>query len=148
MRQMISVGTAIAIAVVGSSCNGADGTGPGLPDIVGTYNATAYEYTLLSEPDSTWDLVNDGGIAIVLTVTPSATFTTTSSLQGFPDLVETWTIHIVGDELTLEGTPTLSGTFHLNGNTLTINLQSGVTYDFFGNGTQDPSTARIVFERD
>ena len=129
-------------------CGDGDGTGPDLSDLAGTYTASEFTFILIANPSTEYDLVTDGGASFDLVIEADGNYTMTGHFPGFPDEVDAGTIVLDGDQITLDGIDPISGTFTLNGSTLTIIIPSGAEFDFDDDGSDDPAGARLVFQRD
>lgn len=119
-----------ALAVAGG-CKSEGGTGPSPAQLTGTWEATKIEFTRVSNPSETVDVVPTGGTAtLVLANGGACTFTLVAT--GGPDGVFSGTWSASADELTLDVTgPFFHTTWQfdmtLSANALTL---SGADTDF------------------
>ena len=141
------VGFAFALSAGLQGCGGDDSTGVDLSDLTGSYVATKFEFISVASPSTTFDMVADGGGSFDLTIAANGDYTMTIHFPGFPDEVDTGTITIDGNQITLHGIDPVTGTFTLSGSTLTVNASSGAEFDFDNDGTDDPAGVQLVFQR-
>jgi hypothetical protein len=137
--RYLNLASAITILALGlGACS--DSTSP--EELAGTYDVTVFEFT---NPDSTAEKVDlvDEGAVIEITISAAGAFTI--DVDGD---TETGTITIDGNDVTITvGGDAATGTIDQNGDTVTITLDTGVEFDFDGDGTDDPATLRIVMTR-
>ncbi len=136
----------IALALI-TGCGDGDSTGVSLDDLAGTYAATSFEFRAVGDPTTTYDLVQDGGATIELTVEADADYLLVAQVPGFPDDMESGTLDITGDDITFNSTDVSSGPFSLSGSILTITITSGAEFDFDGDATDEPATVHLVFQK-
>lgn len=138
----------VAAAVVQTACG--DSTGVQVDDLVGTWNATVFEFTNIADPSQKVDAIATGG-SMSMTVTAGGAISLNITFGGMTEST-TGTISVDGSNVTIttdgpaDGDPA-SGTISLSGGTLTINLTSGVEFDFDDDGTDEPATVRIVMQQ-
>ncbi|TFH64663.1 MAG: hypothetical protein E4G90_07640 [Gemmatimonadales bacterium] len=139
-----SIGVLVFAAIVGCS----DSTGVEIADLTGTWNATVVEFTNPANTAVKFELINEGG-SLSLVVAANGDYTLNVLFPGDPVEVQQGTIGIVGNVLTLsetgQGSPT-DFVFTLSGNTLTLTTND-VEFDFDDDGTDEPASLRIVFQR-
>jgi hypothetical protein len=137
------VRTAVAIAAVAALACG-DSLAP--EDIAGTYEATTMVFSSQADPNTTADVLA-AGYSFTIQFNADGTLETTFTIGGSTD-TDSGTYVIDGNDITLniDGDPA-SGTIDRSGDTLTIDLTTGVEFDFDDDGTDDPATLRLVVER-
>ena len=136
---------AAALTLAGTvACN--DSTGVQPEDLAGTWTATSAIFTSTANPPVSLDLIA-AGASLTATIQSSGaiSITTTEPVSGVSD-TDNGTIAVSGTSvtLTIDG-DVVTGTITRDGDTLTLNLSSGVEFDFDDDGTDDPATAIIVF---
>lgn len=137
VRALVAIGT---LALVGMACG--DSTGVEVQDLVGSWNASLYQYTDNANPAQQVDLIVQGA-SFDMTVTADGTVSTllddgvggTSSDSGVltPD----------GTTLTIAGTAYAA---QRAGDVLTLTDTTNA-YDFDSNGSDDPATLMIRMVR-
>ena len=110
------------------------------------YSATKLEFVSVANPADKFDAIQ-AGITIDLSITAGGGYTLTVHQSGSPDDITTGTVVLDGNKITLQSSDPATGTFALHGNTLSFHLTTGVEYDFDMDGTDDPATADVVFQR-
>jgi hypothetical protein len=120
-----------------------DSTGVQLADLAGTWNITLLEFSEVGG-SATVDLIADLSGTATIDIESDGAYTLTVTVQGVPE-TETGTITVVGNEITLAGASDAAlGTISRNGDTVTIDFDAGVEFDFDDDGSDDPATLRIV----
>ncbi|MGD8277612.1 MAG: hypothetical protein PVH00_06275 [Gemmatimonadota bacterium] len=136
---------ALLLAFLPGALACADATGPS-HGLAGTWDAFSAVVTNPADPAETADLVADGwSLRLVIEPTGAVEFAATFAGQTTH---ETGTFATDGTDvtLTLDGDPA-TGTYRLRGDTLTLDLLTGVEWDFEGDGLDEPASLRIVFRR-
>ena len=138
-QRWVALGTACAAV----SCGDA---GPEVPDLTGTWDATEAVMANPAVPGMTADLMALG-LVFTLIIGPDGSAEAHLDLGGERS-VERGTLTLRGQELTLvlDGTAN-EGTWSLNGNRLTLDLKSGIEFDFEGTGLDEPATLLLVLLR-
>ncbi|HWP38708.1 MAG TPA: hypothetical protein VNL18_14275 [Gemmatimonadales bacterium] len=122
-----------------------DTTGVSTDSLVGTWNATKFEFSNPANSAQKADLVALGG-SFTLTIAASGSYTATFQEPGGAAETVTGTISVQGDTLTVsesgQGSPTRFRASR-SGNTLTLD-SSDEEFDFDDNGTEEPARLVIV----
>jgi hypothetical protein len=115
-------------------------------DIVGTWDATSMVFTRVAAPSTSVNFIAMGvDVELVFASGGVVTLTFTEGMDTETD-TGTWTLDGESITLTFDGDPA-TGTVTLDGDTLTVNLATGVEYDFDDDGTDEAATLRIVMTR-
>lgn len=127
-----------AVALVGTACG--DSLSP--EDIAGDYDATVFEFTSVADPTQKIDAVQ-AGFVVTISISPRGLFTYTANGES-----ELGRIEIDGSDvtITLSGGPA-TGTISRSGDTVTMNLTTGIEFDFDDDGNDEEATLRIVMVR-
>ncbi|MEP7325863.1 MAG: lipocalin family protein [Gemmatimonadota bacterium] len=144
-RQLRLVGFLAALTGILPGCT-SDENKVGLMDLVGDYTATKLVFVSVANPSDQFDAIQ-AGITFDLNIASGGDYSITVHSPGDPDDVTTGTVILNGDKITLDSSDPISGTFTLNGNKLTIHITTGAEYDFDGDGTDDPATVDVIFQR-
>jgi len=146
VRRAVLAGVAVGlVAACGSSSST---TGPSLPNIVGTWQATKFEFVKIADPATKVELVAAGGSA-VLVFGANQSFSATLSFPGSQPEVSSGTFTVTATTATITITNTvptqvLNFALVLSGNTLSL-TGGTATFDF---GTGDvPATVNITMTR-
>jgi hypothetical protein len=139
--QKWSTITATALLVAGAAC----GNSVSPEALAGTYDVTVFEFTNQDSTDEKVDLI-DLGATITVTITAGGSLTVET--EGLPGAgTETGTIEVDGSDVTVDFDGDVSsGTIDQSGDTVTIVLNEGVTFDDFEDGDH-PATLRIVMTK-
>ncbi len=134
----------VAATVAGAACG--DATGPSEPDLTGTWKAVSAVATNPADPSATIELL-DVGVSLLLVVSEGGHVESHVSFGGQTQ-VETGTITTSEGtlRLVLGGEPS-EGTYTLRGDTLTVDLRTGVEWDFDGDGLEEPAWLAGVLVR-
>lgn len=135
LARMIYLGVALG----GVACG--DGLAPS--DLAGTWNATAMQY-IDQEDDSRppVDVIAQGA-QFSITFRADGTLETAFT-DGGGTATTSGTYNISGSTIVINDGIARGGTIKRDGDTLTIELFSGVEYDFTGDGSLDPADLRLV----
>ena len=143
----------VAFALLVVSCGGNDGSGPtptndpALAPLVGTWQASSFVHTQVSDASSTADIIGQGGMFRVA-IEASGRYTGTIQLAT-ESRVETGTMRVVGGELVIQPVsppaPEERVRFVVQGSAMTWTGNS--EYDFNLDGIPQASTVRIEFVR-
>jgi hypothetical protein len=126
----------LALATAAAAGCSSDSTGLSLPDIVGTWHATKFEFVAQSSPSTKTDLVTLGGPATVVLRTDN-TFTITLNAPGQQPIVSNGSWTETATTLTIiitSETPAQTVTFTLDVSGSTMSLTGGVATFNFGAG--------------
>ena len=131
----------MAAIVVLAACDG--GTDITVDNLEGTWDATAYVYTSKANPAQSADIVALHKATMLLVVQTNGTTASTFYNGRGSTSSDSGNFNAADGNLTLAGVTYQAA---LDGDRLT--LTSGTAeYDFDGNGSKDPATARISFRR-
>jgi hypothetical protein len=121
-----------------------DGLAPS--ELAGTWNATAMQY-IDQEDDSRppVDVIAQGA-QFSITFRSDGTLETAFTEGGGTETTS-GTYTISGSTIVINDGIARGGTIKRDGNTLTIELFSGIEYDFTGDGSLDPADLRLVLVR-
>ncbi|GEM_PF-2118128 len=154
-RIRIPVLLLLIVVFVGGCDAIADLTGGGddkndnpLDKLVGSWSCTQYVLTSQADDSQSVDLIA-GGLSISISITSEGGFTYYETEQGESPSIDTGTVSVSGDTLwiTSEGDEATYGFLYtLSGNTLTLS-ESQEEYDFNDDGTEEPATGVLTFER-
>jgi hypothetical protein len=160
MRNRLKTWTrfALPILLVGAlavACGDDDETptGPGLDELVGTWDASLLTLTWNAMPSVTVDLVGIGA-TVTLVVNSNGTYSFTVAVPAQPDQVITGDFTLLGGNsfsLTndAEAGVVWTGTFTLSsdGDELTVNVPNVTIFDFDMDGTEDEALLIGEFDR-
>ncbi len=134
----------LAGALVAAGCGD---QGPEVTDLTGRWSATSAVVTNPAVPTQSIELVTLG-LDLTLTIADDGGAETRIAFEGEVD-VERGTIVFNGEAvtLTLDGVPN-HGTWRLAGETLTLDLRSGIEFDFEGSGEDEPALLRLELVRE
>ena len=142
----------VAVLAVAAVAACGDSTGVGdvaeVVDLAGTWNATVVEFTNQANTAEKIDLVAEGA-TLVLTILANGDYTLTIDEPMEAQAVEHGTLAISGNTLTLSETGQGSAddfTLNLSGNTLTLTTDDDA-FDFDDDGTDEPASVRLVFQK-
>jgi hypothetical protein len=136
----------IVAVLAGALAGCGDSTGVEVADLAGSYAATKLEFVSVNNPADTVD-VFQAGVTVDLEIAENGDFELTVHSPGDADEVDTGTVELDGDKITLQSSDPSSGTFSLIGDILRLHLTTGVEFDFDNSGTDDPAEANLVFVR-
>ena len=142
-RFALAAGAALALA-----CSD-DETGPSAASLVGTWDATAAEFYLLSDPAVRVEAISESGATVTVVFEADNSFTVTIVVPGDPDDIWTGTWSMGGDVLTLEPdgiTGEIQFDASLSDDILTLS-GGHVEYDVDDDGTDDEAGLNLVMER-
>lgn len=150
MRVATRVGTVLIAAAMLTACG--DSTAPKgvtLQDLVGTWNATSWQYTDQANAGNKIDLVSEG-TQFTLVVASSGQFTLTEEVAPGFTLVITGNVAVQGSNLVLSD-PAAPGQsyavpFTLVGSVLTI-TDDEESFDFDSDGTEEAATLVQVYQK-
>lgn len=118
------------------ACGSDDPTDVTANDLAGTWIATSFVFTSIDNPSNSVDAIA-AGASFTLSVTDDGHYSATSAAPGNQPDVDQGTLTLEGNAITLNGSDdTISGTYELSGNTLTVHLTGGVEFDFDGTGDE------------
>jgi hypothetical protein len=129
---LVSVLSCLTVACSSSS------TGPTVPNVVGTWNATKAEFIRVANPATKLELIS-AGASVKAVFAADNTFTLTASLPGTQPDVSTGTYTVTTSTLTLNitsNTPAENITFTLSMSGNTMSLTGGTAPFNFGNGDE------------
>jgi hypothetical protein len=115
-----------------------------LSDLVGAWTITTLEFR---EQGGTArvDLIGDRGATATMTVESDGTFSLTVTEPGLPPATDTGTITLSANEIVLAiGGDSSQGTIARDGDTVTMDLDGGVEFDFDEDGVDEAATLRLV----
>lgn len=135
---------ALALPLV-LACGNDGGSGPNVGNLVGTWNATALTFIQVAAPNTQVDAIA-GGAGLSITFNANGSYQTVTSSPGQPNDMSTGTFTVNGSMLTLDelGGSTIMGTYSIVNTVMTVNLTSGIEFDF-GNGGDEPATVQGTF---
>ncbi len=136
--------TAIAVGLVAVACGDATGVDP--EDLVGTWSAFTALATNPADPSETADLLAMGAsVTFIIEATGRI-----ETIFEFQDIVDRdfGTLTVTDGEFTLliEGRP-LTGTISRRDDTLTIDIITGMEWDFGDDGLDEPATVFLEMLR-
>lgn len=144
----------VAVLATGllSACGGDDNpvSGDGgvdtIADLAGTWNAVKDEFTNKADTSQKVDAVSEGLGGITLRIQSNGSFEVTISLFGSPFLTLDGTARVEGNKLTLsyEGLGEIEYEYTLENDRLTT-IYNDATYDFDGDGNDEPATEVTVY---
>lgn len=144
MRMRVLTGVSLMAAVM--ACG--DSTGVVVDDLIGSWNATKYEFVNNANSSQKADLLAQG-VSLALTVAAGGSYSAVITNPGQEPDTTSGTIAIDGNTLTIaesgQGSPT-PVSFSLSGNTLTL-TDPDESIDFDNDGTDESATLTIVFQR-
>ncbi len=136
---------AVAVGLAALACGDLTGVDP--EDLVGTWRAYTAVATNAARTSETADLVANG-VAITFVIEANGRVET---IIAFDDIVDSdFGILEVSDgefTLTIEGQPS-TGTLRRKLHLLTINIITGVEWDFGNDGLDEPATLFLEMQRD
>jgi hypothetical protein len=139
MRGMLARTAGLAILLGGLGCG--DGVAPS--DLAGTWRATVMQF--IDQEDETRppiDVIAQGA-AFTITFRADGTLETAFTDGGDP-ITTSGTYTISGSTIVINDGVAKGGTIKRDGDTLTIELFSGIEYDFGGDGSLDPADLVLV----
>jgi hypothetical protein len=141
MKRLVRrIGTPLGLAAA-VACG--DSTGVQPADLAGTWNVTLLEF---AEVGGTLivDLIDDLGATASVVIESNGSFQFTVSVGGDTDS-DSGTLIVSGSDITMDFNGDAAiGTISRNGDTVTIELDNGLSFDFDDDGTEEDATARIV----
>lgn len=139
-----SAARVIGLGVVLGSLACSDGLAPS--DLAGRWNATTMQY--IDQQDASRPPVDviAQGAQFSITFRTDGTLVT-EYLEGGDTTTKTGTYHISGSTIVINDGIAKGGTIERNGDTLTIQLFSGIEYDFTGDGSVDPADLLLLLVR-
>ncbi len=144
MNTRMLAGVAVLAGVV--ACG--DSTGVTVDDLVGSWNASKFEFVNNANSSQRFDFIAQGA-TLTLTVAAGGAYSVVATDPGQPPDTTSGTIAINGNSITIsesgQGSPT-TFSFTLSGNTLTL-TDTDETFDFDDDGTDESATLTIVFQR-
>jgi hypothetical protein len=141
MRRFVRRWATTAGVVAVAACG--DSTGVQPADLAGTWQITTLEFSAIGGSAAV-DLIGDQGATGTVEIESDGAFTLSVTVLGFTE-TETGTITVTGNEITLASQgDAAQGTISRNGDTVTIDFDAGVEFDFDDDGTDEPATLRIV----
>jgi hypothetical protein len=139
----LSVIRAISILGLAVAAGCGDSTGVQPADLEGTWRVTDLVYTGVVG-DVRVDVIVDFTATAVIVIEADGAFQMTITIGGDND-GDSGTLTVTGNEIEMDfGGQLASGTIARDGETVTIELDSGVEFDFDQNGTDDPAMAQLV----
>jgi flagellar basal body rod protein FlgF len=136
MSRPLAIALAGAVLLAGAACS--DSLAPS--DVAGTWNATSVVFTSVANPSTNSGNVIALGFSLSITLNADGSASVTQD-DGSGATTDTGTYTINGSDFSLTtGGDTSSGTIALNGNTLTVHITTGVTFDF-GSGDEAATVA-------
>ena len=136
--------TAIAVGLAAVACGDATGVDP--EDLAGTWNASVAIATNPADPSETADLVAMG-VSLTFVIEANGRIETIFEFQDIVDR-DFGTLTVTDGEFTLliEGRP-LTGTISRRDDTLTIDIITGMEWDFLDDGLDEPATMLLEMLR-
>ncbi len=136
--------TAIAVGLAALACGNATGVDP--EDLVGTWSAFTAIATNPADPSETADLVALG-VSLTFVIEANGRIETIFEFQDIVDR-DFGTLTVTDGEFTLliEGRP-LTGTISRRDDTLTIDIITGMEWDFGDDGLDEPATMLLEMLR-
>ncbi|MGE0353056.1 MAG: hypothetical protein AB7I33_00840 [Gemmatimonadales bacterium] len=127
---------ALAFTVLAACSNDKNGTGPALGGIEGSWSATALTFIQVAPPNMQVDAIA-GGAGLTITFNANGTYQTVTTSPGQPDDMSTGSVSLNGNMMTLDelGGSTIVGTYSVVNNVMTVNLTTGIEFDF-GSGDE------------
>lgn len=137
----------LACATLVAGCGSDENDTVTLTELAGDYTATVFEFVSTADPNTSFEAIG-AGLGLDLSITASGDYTMTIHSPPDPDEVENGVVTLNGNKITLDaGGEEVSGTFTLNGTTLTLHLTSGVEFDFDGDDTDEPAIVNATLVR-
>ncbi len=129
--------TVLAVGLATIACGDATGVDP--EDLVGTWSAFTAIATNPADPSETADLVAQG-VSLTFVIEADGRIETIVEIQDIIDR-DVGTLTVTDGEFTLviEGRP-LTGTISRRDDTLTIDIITGMEWDFGDDGLDEPAT--------
>ena len=147
--------TISTLALILMTACGDNGTGDEPDDLVGTWTSTALVFTSTADPTLSVDVVAVDGAAATLVLAADATYTFIFTLPSGgdphspeePAENEAGTYTVTGNNLNLTQTGATTYTMEMsrNGDTMTLTLPD--TWDFNGDGVEEPATLVATLTR-
>lgn len=136
--------SALAVAILFFACG--DSTGLEPDDLAGTWIATSAIMTDPAGISPPVDLVTEG-IDLTFIVGADGSLEAVITMGTITD-TDTGSFTVDGDNVTviLDGDPS-TGTISRSGNTLTMDLTTGIEWDFDGDNLDEPATLALVMVR-
>ncbi len=136
--------TALAVGLAALACGDATGVDP--EDLVGTWSTFTAIATNPANPSETADLVAIG-VSLTFVIEASGRVETIFEYQDIIDR-DVGTLTVTDGEFTLviEGRP-LTGTISRRDDTLTIDIITGMEWDFGDDGLDEPATMFLEMQR-
>ena len=136
--------TALAVGLAALACGDATGVDP--EDLVGTWSTFTAIATNPANPSETADLVAIG-VSLTFVIEASGRVETIFEYQDIIDR-DVGTLTVTDGEFTLviEGRP-LTGTISRRDDTLTIDIITGMEWDFGDDGLDEPATMLLEMQR-
>ena len=134
--KRIHEGMLLALATAAVAGCSSDSTGLSIPDIVGTWHATKFEFVATANSSTKTDVIALGGVATVV-LRADATFTITLTAPGQQPIVSSGSYSETATTLTIiitSETPTQTVTFTMDVSGSTMSLTGGVATFDFGSG--------------
>ena len=149
MKTIRLISVAVLLLCFSFACG--DGDNPANSDaafsnLVGTWEAIQDEFTSKANTSQKADAVADGQGGITLTIQSSGSFEVTVFLFGSPFFTLNGTARVEGNKLTLsfEELGEIEYEYTLENDRLTT-IYNDATYDFDGDGTEEPATEVTVY---
>lgn len=144
IRPPRSRGAALLLLASLAACG--DATGPEEPDLSGTWDAISAVVTNPARPSQSLDLV-DAGIALRIVISATGVAEVRITRAGETE-IQRGTISTSDGSVTLvlDNEPS-EGTYTLRGGILTLDLHTGVQWDFEDDGLDEPATLVAVLVR-
>ena len=136
--------TVLAAGLLAVGCG--ESTGLDSESLAGTWVATSAVLTNPANTSQTVDLVSEG-FRITFVIESDGSVEGIFEFEGTVDQ-DSGTLTVVGNEVTLvlDGDPS-TGTISRSGDTLILNLITGIEWDFDGDNLDEPATLLIVLEK-
>lgn len=122
-----------------------DSTGVQPEDLAGTWSATKMEFTNTANTSQKVDAIQLG-VSFTMTINSDGTVSSVFTMGGSTD-TDTGSISVTGNAVTLNLDGPATGTLERNGDTLTVNLTTGVEWDFDDDGTDEDVTLLLVLTK-
>jgi hypothetical protein len=142
LRKYWLSGAAAALAV---ACS--DDTGPSEDELVGTWNATKFEFVSVANPNLKLDAIAFGA-TLMMVLHSDGTYTITTGFPGEPTETETGTWSASEDVFTLSDSEgDMQFDMSLSGNTLTLAGADG-EFDLNDDGIDEPAKVNVTLVRE
>ena len=121
---------------------------PAISDLAGTWNAVKDEFTNKANTSQKVDQISEGLAGLTLRIQSNGSFELAVSLFGTPFISLNGTARVQGNKLIMnyEGLGEIEYEYTLENDRLTT-IYNDATYDFDGDGTEEPATEVTVYDK-